>query len=375
MQRAAMFALLVALCGCDDPRPRQADWPEGLLLVGRRAALAELTQQLGILGETPLASTSRALADALPDCETVEAFVSEGSVPDLPRALRCGTAEGELAAVHAARAGSDLVFATPTRGGVRWLGRMRVAQGNVALKLARTGNANDGALSLFLPGGNPVAPTRLGAAGRIVHVRVRPNDLDLAALIPERGQADQLFRLRSALFRSGVLDGTWELAVYAPETGRPTPGVALALGVRWPAPAVAAAEGFIDELRASWPVTRSAFSAGPHSGACLRDLKILPDFAPCYVATEEALIVGWNASSVNAALAGAAPNTETNTAAARMVIELARVRETDLQLARLSPEVGAQAALPWPWQRVVGSGRRIGEELRFQLNFQGRSTP
>jgi hypothetical protein len=185
-----------------------------------------------------------------------------------------------------------------------------------------------------------------------VSVRVRPRaGLDLAALVSEGSQADLLFRLKSGIFASAVLDGTWEGAVYLPERAGGMPGIALALGFSLRSAAVAAIEHFIADLQQTWPVHRSALHRPDGEGACLPDLNVLPDLAPCYVATADALVVGWNPASLARALAGATPGAD---APARLDLNLALIQRADDLLAGAFP--GSQPPLHWPWIRVLASG-------------------
>src|SRR5262249_17973230 len=148
-------------------------------------------------------------------------------------------------------------------------------------------------------------------------------------------QADRLFRLRSDLFASAVLDGTWEGAVYLPERAGGMPGIALALGFELRSVAVAAAEHFLADLQKTWPVHRSDYRMRAGDGACLLDLNVLPDLSPCYVATGDALVVGWNATSLERALAG--PIMPAPDAAGRLDVNLALIHRADDLLAQHFP--------------------------------------
>jgi hypothetical protein len=197
-----------------------------------------------------------------------------------------------------------------------------------------------------------------------VHLRVRPRDgIDLASLVPPGSQGDRLFRLRSELFSAAVLDGTWEGAVYLPERAGGMPGVAIALGVKRRNAAVAAAERFVADLQETWSVRRSDFRLRVGEGACLLDLSVLPDLAPCYVATADALVVGWNAASLERALASAmmaAPD-----AAGRLDVNLALIHRADDLLARHLG--GVSPPLRWPWSRVLASGGLDGRALALRF--------
>src|SRR4030095_1720444 len=100
-----------------------------------------------------------------------------------------------------------------------------------------------------------------------------------------------------------VLDGTWERAVYLPEPADAMPAIAVAIGFSVRSAAVAAMERLVTDLQKTWPVHRSELRLPAGAGACLLDLNVLPELAPCYVATADALVVGWNRDALARALA------------------------------------------------------------------------
>jgi hypothetical protein len=183
-----------------------------------------------------------------------------------------------------------------------------------------------------------------------------------------------MFRLKSELFAGAVLDGTWEAAVYLPEPGHPMPRAALAVGFDLREPAIAAMEGFLTELRSAWPIRRSDFAVADARGACLRDLKLMPDFEPCYVATDEALVIGWNPASIRQALATpAVANLDEPLDAHALTVELARIPRADALLAALEPEAPGVATAVWPWERLTADGRREGRAVRIHVQLDGGS--
>ena len=244
------------------------------------------------------------------------------------------------------------------------------------LSLVLPGDALTGPAAFLLPGSEPAGAPVLSASEQLVHARVRAGErLDLAAFVPADSQASRLFRLESALFSGLVLDDTWEAAVYPPEAGQ-------RLAARRARARRARAHGgrrrdrgrSSQNLRESWPVHRSAFSVGRASGACLLDLNLLPDLAPCYVATERALVVGWNPASLRKALDGAQAEPARGERSWRepgsLVLDFARVQEADAQLRALAPAGSVllpQPAYPWRRLRLSGERGRAGVELRLEL--------
>ncbi len=368
-QRRGLAATLagLALCAaaCSERPAPTPQRPTGALLVAQRPGLARLLDQLARLDGTPLARRARELGAALPACDVLEAHAPDGDAGELLAGLRCRPTPSELAFLHDERGARDLVFELPLRDGGRLRGALTWREpGDVELELHVPESLATGARALLMPGREAAGPGVLSGEGSLVHVRLRPQGgLDLASLIPAGGQADRLFRLRSQLFSGAVLDGTWEAAVYLPDPAGGMPRAALALGFSRRAPAVAAVEKFLREIQAAWPVRRSFFAVGEASGACLLDLAVLPELAPCYVAAEQALVIGWNPASVRKALEAAAPAELSGPGGA--IVELARFAEADVLL----PQGGRVPARRWPWRRLRADGRRDGTGVRVLLQL------
>ena len=339
----------------------------------RTAALQRLLATAAKLEGTPLARHARALAGRLPACEWVEAQAESSA--QLPGALACGDPSGPLAALDRARGEHDLAFALPVDKPARMVGSADIGEdGTLAVSLLLPSDTLEGPAGFLLPGSEPAGPPVLSASEQLVHARVRAGErLDLASFVPAESQAARLFHLKSALFSGLVLDGTWEAAVYLPENGHATPRTAFALGVRERTAAVAAIEAFIAKVRESWPVQRSAFSVGAASGACLLDLNLLPELAPCYVATERALVAGWNPASLRQALGGASGEAQAPTGLGgpgALFLDLARVEEADSRLrARLPAGTVLLPRQPYPWGslRLSGGRGRDGVQLLLRL--------
>jgi hypothetical protein len=132
-------------------------------------------------------------------------------------------------------------------------------------------------------------------------------------------------------------------------------------------------EEFASELERSWPVHRTPFRVGDAAGACLLDLNLLPDLAPCYLAREDALVIGWNPASLRLALSSAAaPGAEPDLGAeGGLVLHLDRLALADAQLAAAAG-FAAEAGLPraWPWRRLLARGEPAGAELRVEIALE-----
>jgi hypothetical protein len=232
----------------------------------------------------------------------------------------------------------------------------------------------EGPATLWVPGERPPGPAVLSGADTLLHARLRAAaGLPIADWVPSGSQGDQLFRLRSELFAGTVLDGTWELAVYVPEPGAQIPPAALAVGHRLRSAAEAAVEDFVAKVRSTWPVQRSALSLPQGAAACLSDLRILPDLAPCWFVGESALLVAWNEASLRRALADAGdPDLF---ASGGMVVRLDRFARADANLQAGVPGTEAFAPLDYAWQRLELEPRRsaAGVELSLRLIAVGES--
>ncbi len=374
-----LAGLALGLVACAEPPVAAPQEPPGALLVARTADLERLLGQLEWLEGTPLASRIEAIRAALPACPLLESHAPDGSFEQLLRRLECRPERSALEELHRERADHALAFAWPLEPGLRLRGRLMLDdRGGVELDLRVPREAAHGAQALLVPGAEPPGPGVLSGSQRLFHARARPEGgLDFASLVSEGSQADRMFRLKSELFAGAVLDGTWEAAIYLPSEGEPTPRAALALGFTQRALAVAAIERFISDLRGAWPVHRSFFALNEAEGACLLDLRILPGLAPCYVATERALVLGWNPASLRKALDGAsldAPLAGPESGGG-LLLELARFAEADALLARAVGEEpvrqAAQAAAS-PWRRLRAQARQDGDRVLVRVHLEPR---
>jgi hypothetical protein len=374
--RLLLAGLALGLAACAEQPAAQPQEPPGALLVARTADLERLLDQLDWLEGTPLARRIEAIRAALPVCPIVESHAPDGSFEQLLSRLECRPDESELEHLHRERGDDALAFAWPLGPGLRLRGWIVLDErGGVELDLRLPRQAVRGPRALLLPGEETPGPGVLSGSQRLFHARARPQGgLDFASLVPEGGQADRMFRLKSELFAGAVLDGTWEAAIYLPTEGDLTPPAALALGFSRRALAVAAVERFIDDLRSIWPVQRSFFALGDAEGACLLDLRILPDLAPCYVATDRAVVVGWNPASLRKALDGvqaAAPLAGPGSGGG-LLLELASFAEADARLARAAGDQPAQHVAASPWQRLHAQARHDGDRVLVRVHLEPR---
>ncbi len=363
---AGSCALLVALTACD----RAPRWPDEALLVGDRQALLRLLEEVQRLEATPLARAAEALSRNLPSCATVWGRAGGDSLPDLLANLECGELDADLARLDRLRGARDLAIALPGPDGQPLLATLELGpHGAVDLELQLPDDVFAGPKRLLVPSRTPPGPAVLSGNATLLHARVRAHGgVNLADLVSTGGQADHLFRLRSALFAGAVLDGTWEMAVYLPAPASGMPQSALALGFSRRAAAVAAMEQFVDELRRTWPVHRSDFAVGDASGACLLDLNLMPELAPCYVAGRNALVVGWNPASLRTALEG--PADSALGAEGGAIVDLSRFGEADAKLAEHFSRGSKPTPQTLPWRRLSLRSQRNGSGVQVRARLE-----
>jgi len=363
-----LILLLGALCAACGPGGEPEGWPERSLVAGDAGAAREVLERLAGFRGTPLGRAAGELRGRLEGCARVATEGPPGRLGALLEDLRCDAPPGEVEAVVRERLGDgDVVFLLRPEAGASesWVaGTARVApDGSVDLDVrigGVEGLRNGAAAALLWPGDEPPGPPRLSARESLVHVRLRPaGGIDLASLVPEGGQGDRMFRLKSELFAGTVLDGAWEAAVHLPPEGRRMPLMALGLDVKSRRLAVSAMERFVEDLERTWSLRRVPFAVGSHEGACLPRLRLMPELAPCYVATEAQLVVGWNPASLRSALAeqrGAGEAAQDGArlgAAGGLLLHLDRFGEADRRLARAYGPEASPVGIDYAWRRLL----------------------
>ena len=364
---------IAAGCGEIDAVER---WPSGAALLANTRSLDRLLEHVAQLEGTPLARRAERLRASLPDCPTVEGRSESGRISDIWEALTCATGNADLIALERARDGWDVALSFPASGG-HGIGTLSIgASGDVELELQLPRITGEGLAGLALPGEAAAGAAELSESETLIHARVRPHGgLDLASLVPADSQGARLFRLKSELFAGLVLDGVWEIATYLPEEGKAMPRTALALNFSNRAAAVAAMEDFIGNLQESWPVARTFFRLGDADGACLLDLAIMPGLAPCYVATDRALIVGWNPASLRKALDGRGGKRDGLGDSSGAIIHLDRFADADRILSASSRAEANSQPTQYPWRRITAKAAPDPSGFRLKLRFEsGRGT-
>jgi hypothetical protein len=361
---ASSCGWILGSCGRDEA----PQLPDGAFLAGEAEALRPLLDGLIGLEGTPLARSARSWRERLEGCATFQARAPELDVAALLGAVRCAPVLGLDPALAELRGDADVVFVAPLGVLGRIAGRLRARpDGSVSLEARVEGDrAGRSSPLLALVSGAPGRRV-LSSADTVLHARLRPDSLDFESLLRPDSQADRLFRLRNDLLLGTLLDGTVELAAYLPEPGRLMPSVAVAVGVEVRAAAVAAMEKFLGDLEATWPVRRRSFSAEGLEGACLPDLRILPELAPCYVAGADFLLVGWNPGSVHAALrpdVGPGPGDDGG-----LWLHLDRLPRADALLREAAAPHSPPVRFDYAWQRLRLTTRRQGETLAIEADL------
>jgi len=391
-----LLVLLVAVAGAGACSPKtSAPLPAGITFAGDAHRLIPLLRRLEQLTDTRLARQAGRLETRLDGCRRFIAYCPAGAPCDLAAAVRC---DGSPPASEAdALAGDADWLLARVASDQSWLlvrGRL-AADGSVALDAELSDPDETSALGLLLPAADPAGPARLATADALLHVRLRPDGgLDLARFIQGGGWGARLYRLQSDLFEGTTLAGVWELAVYTPDTGNVIPPMALAVDIRDRRQAVSVMEKFLKDLQSSWPLRRSPFELGGWDGACLTNLNVMPDLAPCYVATDAALVIGWNPASLERALAApatggaeagagdaqarqeqapgvrlaAGPGAE----ASRLSVFFDRLPRADAILARSSGSRVSLGPRYYPWRRLVVEGRRGKGRFHFTAELESR---
>jgi hypothetical protein len=293
----------------------------------------------------------------------------------LAASVRCESADRLALLAEEVRGDAGWVFVHRTADRLLTARGTTQRGGDVLVQATLRAAADGEPWQALLPArGAPAAPV-LADAGALMHLRLRSDRG--AAAFAKLGQGDwsaQLFGLREKVFLAMDLEGTIEVAVFEPAPGELIPPLAAALHVRRPRPAAESMESLIAGLRSRWGVARRPWRLGNAEGACLDDLNVLPDLAPCYVATERALVVGWNRGSVARARA-AAPSPQAG-ASSQMLGALDRFPEADRRLrAAYHSRGGAPARYAWSRATVSGVRRWSTYHLDLALRAAGGTGP
>lgn len=275
------------------------------------AALRRFTARAAGLSESPLHSALQRVALQVASCKGAAGTGAPVAGSALLESVGClgaplpalcgrrGAADG-VVLFAAAEATAELTFRVDGQGNVtaRWAGGDKALPG----------------LAAFHPSGTPAGPAQLQRAGSLLHARFRPlGGAEAFFVVPPGAESLLPAAAASTGLASAWLDGTWELRVAPAREPGGVPGLALVLGVRSTTLARAATRHFLDGLRQRYGLVEAPLGAraafGGRSGGCLPGLTVLPELAPCWVWSDAALAVAWNADVLEDALGAGAPTT------------------------------------------------------------------
>ncbi|MBJ22525.1 MAG: hypothetical protein CL933_24210 [Deltaproteobacteria bacterium] len=265
------------------------------ILLDRAAACGELWAH----SEAPGANAEIASGRDFPTLDCRNGLVEASALGALVRERR-GEADGFVSWPIAREGRLELRLDIDRRGGLEIEGTLVPPPSEL------------GAISLLVPGDQPLAAAVLNPTATLLHLRLRPaTGIGLSGLIPAGSQADRLFALKGKLLEGALLTGTWEFAFMPPAPGGRMPLAVGALHHRLARPIEDALDEALGQLEATWPIRRSPhrFTSAEGStlaGGCFLDLPLLPELAPCWVVTPDALLVGYRAEAIAAALSAPA---------------------------------------------------------------------
>ncbi len=384
------WALLAVSCG---GQPEAEPWPHGHWIVGNRAALSPVISGLAELEGTPASRLASQWRGTVEGCDEFVMRAGEGEGLDalLGDVVCADTLEVPVAlAEH--RGNAAAAFSFGWAGGAHAHGRVSIAadgshQIDARFEPSNEGGATRGASlqSLLVQGDDAAGPVALSSADAVIHARIRPEGgLDLASLVSQGSQADQMFNLRSELFVGALLEGSWEVALYLPRHDQVTPPMVLSLDHNLRAGAQRAMQTFVSGLEATWPIHHSQQDIAGYAGACFHDLKLLPDLVPCYVVTERSILVGWNPTSIALAL-GRSPVPAMYASGpvlgerGGLLVHLDRLPEADARLRRQLHGTGPAKSLASQFDRlrvdVRGEADAVSLNVVLERNARLGSTP
>jgi hypothetical protein len=99
-------------------------------------------------------------------------------------------------------------------------------------------------------------------------------------------------------------------------------------------------------------------------------LKLLPELAPCYVASDAALIIGWNPASLRKSLGEPTDSFAGLGDLGGVTIDLARFGQADEILSRALAAPTGTLSGGFPWHRLVATGGPSESGFRLLVRLQ-----
>jgi hypothetical protein len=345
--------------------PLPPAWPAGLSMVGDARALQIALDRVQQLEHSPVAALAARAANKLATCKgPFSAHVdvtgsADNSLDALVTSLTCDV-PASLAVLETARAGATFVLVTSSAAVVR--GAVEPS-GRITLHATAPGSS-DAFASLLRAASEPAGAAVLTSTDSIGRGRFRVDGgIDVAALAQSLSGTGEVPAWTQLAARA-VLDGTWEFAIYPPQENARLPRMAGAIGVRGAVQARAAMDAFLDDVQQKWGVHKSPLTLPAGEGACLLDLRVLAELAPCYVVTERAVVLGWNRASLEHALSAGARDDGPS----RMSLDLAALPDVDRALTAAAHLPAASTAYPWRALQVIASKSNEAHTLDVTLD-------
>jgi hypothetical protein len=372
----ATALVAVAVVSCSAPTAEQA-LPAGPYFSADGVALHRLLGRLEALKPARIGEAAALTRVRTARCTEVWSRPSDPDLSTLLDGLECRNTSALPVAIAALREKADFVFSTPHGPDGHLIVTSDIAEdGTIDAHLQVPTAPGAGLWSLLVPAADD-QPATLASQSALLHTRTRAvGGLAVADMVPPGSQGDRMFGLRNSLFAGALLDGRIELALYSPQPGQAIPQVALALGVSLPTAASKAMSGYVSYLESVWPVHRSPLRIGSATGACLADLNTAPDLAPCYVATDDALVVGWNAASLKTALARGNADLNRSKQGPRggeLTVHFDRIAAAEATLAESWGGLPATPQGGYPWNSLTATSTATHMGVEFLLRLQASS--
>ena len=362
-----MRLLPLMLLACQAPDPLAAV-PPGLHVVVKPSAFAPVLDGLARLSGTRIGAAVEEQRPAILRCpELAWLSVTAGNA-----AVSC-TPSPELAPLVAETRTHDLAFILPDPGIGRLWGYGDVDDaGGLQVVASMTEVAQASAYDLILPSGEDPGPDVLPRAGALVHARVAQARIaDVAALASDSAHENDIFGFQNQLFAATMLSGKWEVALWGVPEGGKVPRIALAVGVRSPELARAAAEQYVGVLAERWHVQPRDTTVAGAAASCLEGLNLLPELAPCWTVRGDHFVAGWNAATLEH---GLSPSQHHETRS-RITINLHEFAAADAALTHAFAPGAPPPAVVWPWRQVTLTGTQKDGRLWLELHAPASGSP
>ncbi len=361
------LALMACSAGQDDTGASSDAPPPGLLVCGQAATAATMVEQLRALERTPLGQGAASLEGALDGCDR---FVY-GPSPTLdaidPALLSCEPSSERCAPLTQVLERHAVAFSWSPPEGPCTTGWLDADSDGSLLAGARAPLDAAETQQGLLPADEPPGPAVLSGEGAVFHARLKPRQgLGITSMVESGPEVNRLLKLQGRIFQAGVLDGTIETVIYAPPEGQEVPHIAAAVGFHVRRAAVTAIREVVGSLEQQWQVFATTTEIEGHEGQCLLELNVMPDFAPCWVATDRALVLGWNQSAISRALQGRPADLGQQS---ELRVDFPAMAEAERIMARARGFAEDEPLQRYPWRTLELRSWRGERGFRYELEL------